>query len=220
MSEQLFILTKSSKKRNESSDENHIKGYCVAGLRRNPRINNRWEFIRLVTDRSGNSLDENQAKALDALDVVNVNLMSHVGSGCQTENYLYEWSSVQFVKSLSAEQTAKFFHNYKTQLPFDQSVFGNSFNYLTQSQINYRKNSLIIVDAHNVRLHETTNSSGSTKTKISFMSNGTEHSDYSMTDPDYYGNTQSHQNAFLIISIPNKEFNGKYYKFVAKIIPY
>ena len=58
------------------------------------------------------------------------------------------------------------------------------------------------------------------KTKLDFKYNGRFYEGWSMTDPAYYGCDSGKicDEGLIVVSIPEDDYNGNYYKFVSKII--
>ena len=58
------------------------------------------------------------------------------------------------------------------------------------------------------------------KEKCNFSYKGRICRDLSVTDPEYYCYGECKMSrAYIIVSLPHKDYRGKYYKFVAKIFP-
>lgn len=55
------------------------------------------------------------------------------------------------------------------------------------------------------------------KTKAKFEFNGKTYSNFSVTDPDYFKQMAQYNKCKLILSIPESEWNGAHFKFVAKV---
>ena len=202
MTKDIVILTKSAK---------HGK-FCVAGIELKT-----GDWIRLVSsdDDTDGALSNYDMRLLNGgicepLDLVRVEIEKAVPEKCQTENHLVVYGK-RWVKldELTIEEVVEV-HN-PTKRPF---VFGNNLSYI--SGIDYMKYSLLLVEAENINVYN--NEFGSRKADFEYNTHC--YRGVSVTDPEYY-DMKDHtiKKAYIVVSIPNKDYNGKYYKFIAKIFP-
>lgn len=204
MYKDIVILTKSSK---------HGK-YCVAGI---DFETGNW--IRLVSNDkdSDGALSEKDMLINDGickpLDLVRVEILKSVPKGCQTENHLIV-SGKRWIKldTLSLDEVLEL-HKPKES----SNIFGNTMPYI--SGIDRMSHSLFLAEVTNLEIHQY-EYDGRTKTRASFVYNNRNYVDMRVTDPDYYSLPDCvFDRAYIVFSIPNQDFDGKYYKFMAKIFP-
>ena len=200
----VIILTKSSK---------HDK-YCVAGIELKTR-----EWVRLVSTNDGCDGAVSKYEMTDIngyeivpLDVVRVRVNRKCPIGCQSENYEltygYKW---QVIKKLSFNDAIKYAYPCRSKF-----IFGNSYMYISHERIEEQKNSLLIAEVKNLTIFK----NEQRKSKCSFKYGGYTYDTISMTDPEYYHYEFCYiENAYIVVSLPHTEYNGKHYKFVAKIFP-
>lgn len=202
MTKDIVILTKSAK---------HGK-FCVAGIELKT-----GKWIRLVSsdDDTDGALSNNDMRLLNGgfcepLDLVRVEIEKAVPEKCQTENHLVVYGK-RWVKldELTIEEIMKV--HAPTNRPY---IFGNNLPYI--NGIDYMTYSLVLAEVSKLKMYY--NELGSRK--VNFEYNSKKYSGISMTDPDYY-DLQEHEfeKAYIVVSIPNNDYNGKYYKFVAKVFP-
>ena len=78
------------------------------------------------------------------------------------------------------------------------------------------KYSLILAEVDDIKVYN--NEGGKKKADFTYKSNY--YKGISVTDPDYYDIFEyNFRKAYIIVSIPKTDFEGKYYKFIAKIFP-
>lgn len=201
---EIVILTKSSK----NGD------FCVAGIDLETR-----DWVRLVSENEKNdgAITERQMRdinkhPIEPLDVVRVVVKEHAPLGCQSENYIisstHTWKKVgklQFSQILSICSVVR-----------TKYIFGSRYKSLSEAEISNLTRSLMLVEVTN--LHVYRNELG--KCKCDFEYSGCTYSEMSMTDPDYYEyDSCEFEKAHIVVSLPHTDFNGRYYKFVAKIFP-
>lgn len=202
MFKDIVILTKSAKHSN----------YCVAGIDIKTR---RW--IRLVSDDvatdgalSNFDIRLSTGELCKPLDLVRVEIDKPVPEGCQTENHLIE-KGKKWVKldELTIADVVKL--HYPSNKPY---IFGNDRPYI--NGIDYMKYSLILAEVDNIKVYN--NEFGRRKANFTYKSHF--YQEISVTDPEYYdGLTYDFKKAYIVVSIPKTDFDGKYYKFIAKIFP-
>lgn len=200
----VLILTKSSK---------HDK-YCVAGVDVKTR-----EWVRLVSTNdecdgavSKFEMTDKNGYEIVPLDVVRVMVNRKCPIGCQTENYElcygYKW---QLIGRMSFNDVMQYIY------PSDSKfIFGNSYMYISHERIEEQKNSLLIAEVKDLRIFENERR----KQKCDFKYGGYTYNTVSMTDPEYYHYEDCYiEKAYIVVSLPHSDYNGKHYKFVAKIFP-
>lgn len=190
-------------------------GYCVAGV----DVEN-GNLIRLVSDDIGThgalSCDDvkyQNGSRCKPLDVVQVPVIRAAPIEYQPENVLVD--------------TKKCWKKIKTILlkdileihPPEHHAFllGDQDPSITEAEIKKVGLSLILVKVSDLTIEHPHEKS----TKAAFTYYNTRYNNISVTDPDYY-DVQDHWhvgNAVLVMSLPDIPYNGKYYKFVAKIFP-
>ncbi len=202
-----LILTKSAR----------YGGNCVVGIDLDSK-----KIIRLVSnnDKIKNSIsDENMicqnGEIALQMDIVKIRLSQSLPSKYQPENMLlddsYKWQKIR--KSN--------FQDIEPYISDDEYIFCNSMPFLTETNINDAKKSIVIVKVNDVKIC-TQNIQYNTgeikeKTKANFRYNLDEYRNLSITDRYYFGKNDNLSNALIVVSIPSESFNGYYYKFVSQI---
>lgn len=202
---QVVILTKSAKHHN----------YCVAGI---DLKTGKW--IRLVSDDESTmfALTHDMVKyetgdECEILDIVNVCIKKNVPLSIQTENVLiddrYYWDYVGRYDFNSLQNLAK----------KSGYIFGNRNSYIDKNTALSVKCSLGLYYVENIVLSTRENNSGVLRKKISFNFNGCRHFDWSMTDYQYFrvDDGKISDKGIIVVSIPEDDYYGNYYKFVAQI---
>jgi hypothetical protein len=200
----LVILTKSAKK----------KGYCVAGIDLNTH-----DWVRLISsnDECDGALSDSEMRSrggytFQPLDVVRVTISEQAPIGCQTENYIvaygYPWQSLG---KMNFQDVLRICSVVKSQY-----IFGNKYKYITSETINAFNRSLLLTEVTDLHIFK----NEMNKQKCNFRYNGNNYYELSVTDPDYYKYTDCEiKRAYIVVSLPHTDYEGKYYKFVAKIFP-
>lgn len=208
MKKEIVILTMSSKNKN----------YCVAGLDVDS-----GEWIRLVSNdvKSHGALSRNDVlyrnKApCQPLDIVRVSVIGDCPIEYQPENVLID--TAKYWEKAGEMDIGTLLETYDVDTP--SYILGSSAPYVIEEDMSQIGHSLVMVEVHNLRI----NHPGEHSTKARFTYNGVSYSNMSVTDPDFYVDTDFHfDRALLIVSLPDASFkvNGedRYYKFVAKIFP-
>lgn len=202
---QVIILTKSAKHHN----------YCVAGI---DLETGKW--IRLVSDdeRTMFALTQDMVKyetgdECDILDIVNVCVKKDVPLNIQTENVLiddgYYWEYVGRYDLNSLQSFVK-------KCGY---IFGNRNSYVDKNTALRSGCSLGLFYVNNLFLSEKENNRGELRKKISFDFAGYRNYEWSMTDYRYYdvSNGKIADRGIIVVSIPEDDYHGNYYKFVAQI---
>ena len=200
----VLILTKSSKHDN----------YCVAGVDVKTR-----EWVRLVStcdERDGAvsryEMTDRNGYEIVPLDVVRVVVNRKCPIGCQSENYElsygYKW---QLIDRISFYDAMQYISLYRSKF-----IFGNSYMYISHEKIEEQKKSLLIAEVKDLRIFK----NEQRKQKCVFKYGGYTYNTVSMTDPEYYRYEDCYiEKAYIVVSLPHNDYNGKHYKFVAKIFP-
>jgi len=205
---EFLILTKSAR----------FGGNCVVGLDLQTK-----RLIRLVTnnEKIKNSLSDynmmykNGVLAIPT-DIVRIKILSQVPTNVQSENVLLDCSYMwEKVKNATLKDILPF-------ISHDDFIFNNNLAYLTESNIEESKKSIMLIKVKNVILHTQdilyNNGEVKEKTKINFTYNSRQYVNLSVTDRDYFGKNSHLDEALLVVSLPAESYNGYYYKFVSKII--
>lgn len=222
MVREVAILTMSSKN----------GGYCVAGI----DLEN-GEWIRLVSDdmHTHGALtnkdiaysDGGHCKPLDVVSVATIDQYTPIER--QPENALID--STENWEKVGTTDIENVLEIHPAE--YHDVLLGNRYSYITEHRINEVRESLILVKVSDLTINhltinhppeQSTNHPPEryTKTKATFTYRGTEYSNMSVTDPEYYTVPDNYHinRAILVMSLPDSPHNGKYYyKFVAKIFP-
>ncbi|MBQ7543486.1 MAG: hypothetical protein IJT02_00930 [Synergistaceae bacterium] len=99
-------------------------------------------------------------------------------------------------------------------------IFGNGGEYVTDEEMSELRHrySLILIRADNLTLNVERNHEGKLRSRASFIHNGREYTHIRVTDPEYEARAVNIGTAYLVMSMPAKPFNGRYYKLIAKIL--
>lgn len=205
MRRSVVILTKSAKH----------GGYCVAGLDVDT-----GQWLRLVSadrQRKGALTDDDMryrnGDIADCLDVVSLNTLGEEPSRYQPENILIDdgedwqklgqWPLRQVMRLHEPERR-----------PF---IFWDSSPYLCEAEMDMLDHSLTMAEVEELILIR----NPYRKMKTSFFYCGRLYENISMTDISFYGAAHGTriQRALLVASLPEVDFQGCYYKFIAKIFP-
>lgn len=195
------ILTKSSKN----------GGYCVAGIRTDT-----GDLVRFVSDDQHSNgaltdadMDFQDGTVCKPLDIVKVPILKPAPTSHQPENLLIDgrqyWTKVgeytldQVLNCHPPECLGQIFGTYGYAL-LEEEHPGYSLNLIAVKDL--------VIQQEN-------------KTKASFLYGSSRYRYVSVTDSDYYNvpNGTRIGNAYLIVSLPESTYEGKYYKFIAKIFP-
>lgn len=205
MIREVAILTMSSKN----------GGYCVAGI---DIKNGKW--IRLVSDdkNTHGALSKEDVRYSDGryckpLDVVRIAVDQYTPIEHQPENALIDSTKYwKKIRTTCIEDILKI-HPAESH----DVLLGNQYAYITEAGIYKVFHSLVLVKVTNFTIVKF-----GQRTKANFTYRGTQYSNISVTDPEYYSVPDSWhtENAVLVISLPESPYNGNYYyKFISKIFP-
>lgn len=201
---EILILTKSAKH----------GALCIAGI---DLDSNR--LVRLVADASGkeiNSYDfranEATIKILDKIQITGIKAPLKI----QTENIILH----KINKNIGQcdLQTA---NNIMSSVINNGDLLKMQDYAISSLDIaNYDK-SLMIAEVRNFETKTITKMDGSQKRKARFMYENFFYCDMSITDPDYFNLKEEiqHDKCKIVLSLPEDDFNGRYFKFIAKVFP-
>lgn len=201
---EILILTKSAKH----------SALCIAGL---DLDSNR--LIRLVADASGKEINrydfranETTIKILDKIQIIGVEAPLKI----QTENIILH--KINKIIGQCDLQTA---NNIMSSVINNGDLLKTQDYAISRLDIaNYDK-SLMIAEVRNFETKTITKMDGVQKRKARFMYEGLFYCDMSITDPDYFNLKEEIQydKCKIVLSLPEDDFNGKYFKFIAKVFP-
>lgn len=193
----VVVLAKSDKRMNNGN-----YGYCVAG------ISEYGDWIRLVSNDSGDSLSIQDCKAFSCLDVLDVETIS-----CPIDHQPENARLVRFKKVGShtiSQVVAKF---GTTNSSF---LFVNSDYKLTESQMDKADCSLMLAKVDDFEVYKNEND----KIKAQFIYKSRLYANVSVTDPNGYS-VKRYGTVYIVVSIPSHSYETYgYFKFVAAIYPF
>ena len=202
---QILILTMSAKRHN----------FCVAGIDLEHK-----RLVRLVSDNenimfalSQDMILYSNKKPCQTLDVVDVKVIEERPLAIQKENLLIDTKQpMTYIRKGNLNEIVEFISN-------DSYIFGNTFQYINKITAMQFGCSIKLYEVNNIKLVETTNNQGNVRKKVDFEYKGHEYTDISMTDCDFFHSPLGEiaRTAYIVVSIPEDDFNGHYYKFVSKI---
>lgn len=202
---EVLILTKSAK---------HHE-YCVAGI---DMETNEW--VRLVSDdeRTMFALTRDMIKyqnnrECEVLDVVNVPIIERRPLKIQKENVLIDETRYwEYIRKADISEVFQY-------IDCGVWIFNGENSYIRESEVRGLGYSLGMYKVENLILSEHENSYGQKKKKASFICNNVQYRNWSMTDYKYYDAPLGKiaDEAIIVVSVPEDDYNGNYYKFVAQI---
>ena len=196
MKRTIILMTKSYKH----------SGRCVAGIDYDTK-----EWIRLVSDKSGGAVSQYIFDKYNILDLLEVELLSHVPIACQLENYTFNSKAIKKVGRLPLNALLN-----KQYLSSEKLIFGVKKNKISDVNIyNELEKSLTFVEVDNFSI----NSQG---TKCTFSYNGIPYYNMSLTDPKYRKEGLDGvklPKALIVVSLPPDDYMGEYYLFVSSVFP-
>jgi hypothetical protein len=192
----LAIITNSCKSRH-----NREYGRCVAG------VASTGEWVRLVSDISGDSIPVNEAKRIPICTVIQAKI-ERAPLKYQTENaVLSEFSVTQ-------EDAKQYIQNIRSVN--ETGIFGSTSNQLEVSEMRCVKGTLRLIDAEDLKIYWNYKN----KCKTEFDCGGN-HYDLPMTDPNQYTKKgsplKSIGKAYVVVSLSN---DPPFNKFAAAIYPH
>ncbi len=201
----VLILTKSAK---------HGE-YCVAGIDLQTR-----QWIRLVSSEQStmyaltrNMIVYDNHRECDILDIVRVKIVEKMPLEIQRENVLIdEGEYFEFLGRANIDALEDYLDN-------DFFIYGDNASYISRTKALSFGYSLRMYKVKNPILSEHENNKGNMRRKLSFEYNGMQYNNWSMTDYQYYKVPVGKlaDEAVIIVSIPEDDYYGNYYKFVAQI---
>ena len=202
---EILILTKSAKHHD----------YCVAGI---DLQRNKW--VRLVSDNEATMYALSRAmltydnyEECNVLDVVQVEIIEEKPLEIQKENLLINTSKkMKLVRRADKEEVSRYLNR-------DIDVFGGIDSCVRREKAEALGYSLRMYRVSDLQLSEHENNRGEMRRKVSFRYNGKLYPNWSMTDYAYYRTQLGRiaDDAIIVVSIPEDDYNGYYYKFVARI---
>ena len=197
----IAILTASPMKKT-IKDETY-SGKCITGL---DLDNNR--IVRFVQNQLGAPVGNPFCKKFHPLSVYSIRVIDDCPLVCQTENAIIDFSKTSFLGEFQGGMDALYMR-FQT-IEYEDRSFLLDGRYKLDD-ISPFKHSLEIIRASNIQLDGK---------KASFSYRGKEFKFVSVTDPAYKGVEKVIDQAYLIISIPTDDYDGKgYFKFIAAIYP-
>ena len=208
--QKIIIMTKSFKNKN----------YCVAGI---DAETGKWvrivsddeDTLGALTDRDLIYMDRT---ACQVMDIAQFPILKKVPTKQQPENILLCRGPFIGKSGTARLEDVLKIHPAENH----RFLFGNRYNaikeeYLEERGVDY---SLALVKVDHLVFDYKQNNEGKTKFKASFVYNGITYEGMSVTDPEYYDNEEHGEipSAHIIVSI-GAPYNGKHYKFIARIIP-
>lgn len=199
----MILLTKSAK----------YGKYCTAGIGAH---SGRW--VRLVTEDavSRGALGERDMLCRGGgpaavLDLVCVPIIGRRPGGHQPENVLIDQSRPWIKLGTATLDLVCRLHPPESR----KYLLGSKLPFLTEEWMPGFSLTLVEVTGLRVYLND------KRKLKCSFTYNQREYKGVAMTDPDFFhcANEVTFENALLVVSLPDLPYEGKYFKFVAKIFP-
>lgn len=199
---EVLILTCSAKHR----------GYCVAGIELKTR-----SWIRLVSSKDVATneipysfMHYSNGKDCNPLDIVSVDIFEDIPGEIQKENVLINLLiAPRFIRRINL-------HELEPYISTGANIFGSTSEILTQNEAMQFGYSLAMYLVKDIQFYY--NEKG--KSKVKFCYEESTYENWSMTDPSFYGCASGlfFDQALIVVSIPEDDYNGDYYKFVSKII--
>ena len=170
------------------------------------------KIVRLVSDaESGESIPKHLVRDVNLLDVVSVEVVEDCPFEHQTENVLVnlQYGFRQTTDSIDISELSKLATSSKY-------IFGdNRYKLQENTNLDY---SLQVIKFQNMELYKNDNY----KTKVDFTCNGIRHTNYSVTDNNYFTITKTRiESGFAVISLPPSDDytrnGGGYFKYISAI---
>lgn len=201
---EILILTQSAKH----------GGLCVAGI---DLDSNR--LVRLVADASGKEVNgydfRTSERAIQILDKIQIQAIE-APLKIQTENIILH--KINKIIGRCDSQTA---NNIMSSVINNGNLLKTQDCAISSLDIVDYDKSLMIAEVRNFETKTITKIDGSQKRKARFMYRGLFYCDISITDPDYFNLKEEIQydKCKIVLSLPEDDFNGRYFKFIAKVFP-
>ena len=195
-----------------------LNGRCVAGtvlLNNNPVLNfGNPTWVRPVSEMEHGEISTALVSQTKLLDILEIDLTKNVGNGFQSENVLFDSTSLKKIGTLPYDHLTKF-----VTTSTDSKIFGNHGKSVHKDVINMIDYSLLMIclDEFSVKVID------STKLRLLFTYNGFGY-DLPITDPDFIRNYNSNNQIlegkseiFVTISLA-VEHNEWHSKLIAGIM--
>ncbi|MBQ7219516.1 MAG: hypothetical protein IJS28_00895 [Synergistaceae bacterium] len=195
--------------------------YCVAGIDIHSGM-----WVRFVSYGDGDPLDDSQMMFINdsgscvPLDVARIRVAKRLPRHNHMEDCMIERDAWLRLGRMSIQDVLRIHEDEEYRY-----IFGNAREYLSEEEMMHLRHrySLILVKAEGLTLHTERNRKGELKTRAAFTHHGREYTHIRVTDPEYELKTERANvkigDAYLVMSMPVKPFNGRYYKLIAKILP-
>lgn len=181
-------------------------GKCVTALDLSSN-----QLVRLVRNRLGAPIENPYCDRFKPLDVFDITLLEKCPIRCQTENVLSDYRNARFLGKYDGSPQE--LYQRICQIGYGDHSFMHDSSYKL-SDISSFKHSLEMIRVSDFKI---------TGKKCSFKTKYNRFVYVSITDPQYAQEGEKELlvgDAFLVISIPTDDYNGKgYYKFVAAVFP-
>ena len=193
--------------------------FCVAGI----DIHN-GEWYRFVSYGDGEPLDDslmmflNSGGSCEVLDVAGIRVAEEIPRHNHVEDCMIERDGWLKLGHMSMNEVLEIHPAEEYRY-----IYGNDREYITDWEIDELDlwYSLILIKVEELRLRVIRNLEGKLKIRAEFVHCGRRYRDIRVTDPDYsaegLGRGVKVGDAYLVMSVPVKPFQGKYYKLIAKI---
>ena len=195
--------------------------FCTAGIDIHSGM-----WVRFVGYKDGDPLDDSQMMFLndggscEPLDVARVRIAKRIPRGNHTEDCMIERDAWLRLGRMTIQEVLRVHPEEEYRY-----IYGNEREYLTELEMLEKRfrYSLILIRAENLVIHFELNREGKIRGRADFIHHGRAYSKIRVTDTEYEPETlreeQNIGDAFLVMSMPVKPFNGRYYKLIAKIFP-
>ncbi|MBQ7155447.1 MAG: hypothetical protein IJR85_07850 [Synergistaceae bacterium] len=193
--------------------------FCVAGIDIHSGM-----WVRFVGYEDGKPLDDSQMMFINAagscnpLDVARIRIARRIPRHNHVEDCMIHRDSWLKLGHMTIEEILQV-HPEESY----RYIFGNGMEYVTDEEMGKLRfrYSLILIRADNLTLAPERNRNDELRARAFFSHNNRNYAHIRVTDPEYehLPETFTIGTAYLVMSMPVKPFNGRYYKLIAKIIP-
>lgn len=198
----MLVLTKSVK----------YGGLCVSGIDLSSK-----QLIRLVANKEGAEISKSDftfnGQPVNVLDVIAVRCI-YSPLLIQKENYILKTIFGKRVIPATILELEKVMKTIK-----NGNLLYTNFCSIKEKDTRTLYGSLMIVEVTNLKLYTTQNNQGKSKTKADFSYKKQSYISFAVTDSDFFNKTMTIEHCKIVLSIPEKPYNGYHYKFIAKIFP-
>ena len=157
-------------------------GYCVAD------IDQKGNFIRLVRDREGHALTEDQCK-FKKLDQIIADA-THAPLKHQRENCVLN-------ELLESHKTSASINDFKRRLQEPSFIFGNNKPWLSEEEMRNKKSTFLFVEINDLHIHL----NDEEKYKADFTYKNQTYEGFSITDPEYKTKERKISKAIILVSL-------------------